>query len=128
MINSSSCLVLDVDLLTMKVSDIEFANEYQLTFNRADKAHAIVAWFDCLFQLPEHKVKLSTSPYSHYTHWKQTVFYLDNPLKVEQGEVLKGSIASRKSKTNFRELDIKFSYHFDGKHHQEDFVQMYKLR
>jgi hypothetical protein len=41
---------------------------------------------------------------------------MDHNLIVDEGEVLKGSIAVRKSKTNFRELDIKISYHFDGYH------------
>lgn len=45
------------------------------------------------------------------------------------GDVLEGSIAVRQSKENFRELDIKISYHMEfsagGK---EDFINMYKLR
>jgi len=34
----------------------------------------------------------------------------------------------RKSKSNFRELDIKFSYHMDGRLCKKDYNQMYKLR
>jgi len=49
-------------------------------------------------------------------------------LLVEEGDILKGSIAVRKSRTNFRELDLKISYHFDGYNEKKDFVQMYKLR
>ena len=127
-INTNQCMVLDLDLKTMKLDDMQFSSEYSLTFMRSDKVHAIVAWFDCLFSLPQHKVKLSTSPYTNYTHWKQVVFYMDSPIEVEQGEVLKGSIACRKAKQNFREQDIKISYHFEGEHQNEDYVQMYKLR
>ena len=113
----------------MKKEDVEFSSEYSLTMLRPDRVHALVSWFDTLFSDLENTVKLSTSPYNRYTHWKQTVFYLEEDLDVESGEVLKGSVACRKSRTNFREQDIKFSYHFDGRLSRDiDFVQMYKLR
>jgi len=57
---------------------------------------------------------LSTSPYSKATHWKQTVFYMQNDIDVKRGDVIKGSIANRKSLVNFRELDIKISYHIEN--------------
>jgi protein arginine N-methyltransferase 1 len=60
----------------------------------------------------KNKVTLSTSPYEAYTHWKNVIFYLDKPQKVEKGDAFQGSIAVRQSKENYRELDIKFSYHF----------------
>jgi len=73
-------------------------------------------------------VTLSTSPFSEYTHWKQSVFYLDQNLIVRPGDKLHGSIAVRKSKTNFRELDIKISYHINAPQCNKDFVQMYKFK
>ncbi len=75
--------------------------------------HAIVAWWDCIFSDLENPVTLSTSPYEKSTHWKQTVFYLESDLEVKKGDEIVGSIANRKSHKNFRELDIKISYHFD---------------
>jgi len=71
---------------------------------------------------------LSTSPFKKATHWKQTVLYLEHDLKVKKGDVLSGSIAVRKSTTNFRELDIKVSYHINTDHIKRDFTNMYKLR
>lgn len=47
MINSTSCKIIDLDLVKMKKEDVEFATSYELTFNRNDKVHALVAWFDC---------------------------------------------------------------------------------
>ena len=70
MINTNTCMVLDLDLVRMKKEDVNFSNEYHLTFNRNDRAHALVAWFDVIFGDLEHPVTLSTSPYSKYTHWK----------------------------------------------------------
>jgi len=49
-------------------------------------------------------------------------------MNVAAGDVLKGSIAVRKSKSNFRELDVKISYHLDGDYDRKDFTQMYKIR
>lgn len=72
---------------------------------------------------------LSTSPYEKSTHWKQTVFYTTSDFKVKRGDVVTGSIANRKSLTNFRELDIKISYHVKGSDEQKkDLTNMYKLR
>ena len=44
------------------------------------------------------------------------------------GDILEGSIAVRQSKDNFRELDIKISYHIEAGTCKEDFINMYKLR
>lgn len=88
MINSSESMILDLDLVTMKKGDVEFSSAYELTFHRNDKVHALVAWFDTLFSDLTHPVTLTTSPYEDYTHWKQTVFYLDQNLIVRKGDKL----------------------------------------
>ena len=71
---------------------------------------------------------LSTSPFLKNTHWKHTVFYLEHDLDVKKGDVIHGSIANRKSLTNFRELDIKISVHINTEKTKRDSVSMYKLR
>ena len=128
MINSSEHCILDLDLVHMKKEEVEFATTYELKFHRNDKVHALVAWFDTPFSDLTNPINLSTSPYEDYTHWKQSVFYIEEPLLVRKGDVLQGSIAVRKSKTNFRELDIKISYHIDASQCKKDLVQMYKLK
>lgn len=41
-----------------------------------------------------HKpVRFSTGPFTEYTHWKQTVLYLRQPLTICEGESIKGKIA-----------------------------------
>ena len=120
MINSSQCTILDIDLETMKPEDVEFSSPYEITFNRNDKCHGLAAWFDTDFAKMGHFVSLSTSPYKKYTHWKQTVFYFDDVLTVRKGDVLRGSICVRKNRVNFRELDVKISYHFDNGYEKID--------
>lgn len=81
--------------------------------------------FDVYFSGTQIPVKLSTSPYSTSTHWKQTVFYVNEPFPVDNGDVVHGSIAVKKSDRNPRDLDIKISVHLDRKDiHQ---VEIYKL-
>ena len=81
--------------------------------------------FDVYFSGTQIPVKLSTSPYSTSTHWKQTVFYVNEPFPVDNGDVVQGSIAVKKSDRNPRDLDIKISVHLESKGvHQ---VEIYKL-
>merc|ERR1712166_585934 len=93
-----------------------------------DKVHAMVCYWDAEFSNLTRPVTLSTSPFKKSTHWKQVVFYLEHDLAVNVGDQLKGSIALRQSKVNFRELDIKISYHINGDLVKRDFTNMYKLR
>lgn len=92
---SDSCCVLDINLVTMKQKEVEFSNFYSLKMNYTDKVHALVTWFDTSFSDLKNPVVLTTSPMKKYTHWKQSVFYLERPLNVRKGDVLYGSIACR---------------------------------
>ena len=68
--------------------------------------HGFVTWFDTLFSHGTNKITLSTSPYKKQTHWKQTLFYVDNPFEVLEGDVISGTINVLKAKENQRELDV----------------------
>ena len=113
MIMSDPCKILDLDLVRCNKGDVEFATQYQLRMKYTDRVHGLVAWFDTPFSELERPVMLSTSPYKKYTHWKQTVFYMEQDLDVREGDVIYGSVACRQSRANHRELDVKISYHYD---------------
>ncbi len=66
-------------------------------------------------------------PYQRETHWKQTVFYLNDVIKVKKGDKLAGSIAVKKSTANIRELDIKLSYKIENDYHTLNKSQFYRL-
>jgi len=127
-LNSSICKILDIDLYTVKKEELCFSSQYELTFFRRDTLNAIVTWFDCFFDKLPNKVQFSTGPFSKNTHWKQVIFYTDKDIYVEKSEVLKGSIAVRKDLVNFRALDIKLSFHFEGQNGKYDWYQLFKLR
>ena len=95
-------------------------------------------WFDTPFSNLKHPVTLTTSPFMQTTHWKQSILYLDKPIKVKQGDKIYGSIAVRQDRKNFRELNIKLSVHTDPKHKKDrntgrdnkvyHFVNQYKFK
>jgi len=129
MIMSDACKVLDLDLVRCKREDVQFTGQYSLRMKYTDRVHGIVAWFDTPFSDLRRPVMLSTSPYKKYTHWKQTVFYMEQDLDVRDGDTIYGSIACRQSKSNHRELDVKISYHYDdAPGGQIAFTNLYKVK
>ena len=134
LINSSSCRILDIDLYTVKKEDLDFSSKYEITFTRDnDNFSGLVAWFDTGFTKLTNKFNLTTSPYHKSTHWSQTIFYTKNDLKVNKGDKVTGSICVKKSKTNFRQLDVKISYNVPkgtnekGEKEYESWYQLYKI-
>jgi protein arginine N-methyltransferase 1 len=125
---STECTILDLDLYTVTTADLVFAHKYSLTITRDDTVHALVAWFDVGFTRLQHPTILSTSPLEEHTHWKHSIFYLSQPFVAKKDSVLNGSIAVRRSRANFRDLDIKLSFHFTEGETAVNFAQMYKLR
>jgi protein arginine N-methyltransferase 1 len=107
-------MMVDLDLVNMKKSDVNFATQYHLTMKEDAQVSAIITWFDCHFENLKNPITLSTSPYAEYTHWKNTIFYIDHAMHCKYGDTISGSVAVRQSKENKRELDVKFSYHFSG--------------
>ena len=130
-INSNSCKIFEVDLLNVKKEELDFSSHYELTFNRNnDYFSGIVGWFETGFTKLNKKFNLSTSPYLKSTHWQQTVFYTKKDFAVSKGDKVFGSIAVRKSVTNFRQLDIKISYHVDNGNkdkEENNWYQLYKI-
>lgn len=74
--------------------------------------------------------RFSTGPHDKYTHWKQTVFYLDKDLIVNEGDVVTGTIRVSRNQHNPRDLDILLRTSHDGASHQGKVVQqrLYTLR
>ena len=119
----------ELDLYKAKVSDLLFAVKYKLELKRNDTIHAVACWFEADFSELNNPVRLTTSPFMKPTHWKQTIFYLSEPVvAAKQGKTLEGSIAVKKSDSNPRDLDIKISYHYQDEDRKIGYKQLYKLR
>jgi len=102
---SDPSLVLHLDLKTCHVQETEFFTAFNLTITRDDQLTALVGSFDVTFHL-DQTVVLSTTPYDPPTHWKQTVFYLPQPISVKKGQVLVCSIEVRRHVKSSRGLEV----------------------
>jgi protein arginine N-methyltransferase 1 len=121
--------VITLDLYTCTVADLSFRLPYTLKARRSDFIHAIIAWFDIEFSACHKPIRFSTGPHTKYTHWKQTVFYLQDVLTVEEGEEIKGELETKPSEKNHRDLDITISYKLmsDDMHRQTTGEGVYKM-
>lgn len=99
----------DFDINTVTKEELVFHREFQLEAVDNDMCHAYIVWWDAIFPGDE-VVTLCTGPMRQYTHWKQTVFYMDQVLDLKKGDLIKGSIALRPNSNNPRELDIEIQW------------------
>eukprot|EP00903_Cladosiphon_okamuranus_P019111 g17584.t1 len=120
--------ILSLDLADCKKEQLQFKSEFVLTARRNDFVHAIVAYFDCQFSQLHKPLQFSTGPFTEYTHWKQTVFYLRQPITISKGESIKGKITVKPNEKNPRDLDITLRLDHQGSVSSLHATQEYRLR
>lgn len=99
----------DFDINTVTLEELEFHRKFKLEAIDSDLCHAFIVWWDAFFP-GDLVTKLPTGPANQYTHWKQTVFYMDQVLDLRRGDTIEGSIALRRNEHNPRELDIELRW------------------
>lgn len=104
------CEMLVVDLNTVKKEELAFKVPFTLKAAKNENIHAFVAFFDIWFAACHKSIHFSTGPHARYTHWKQTVFYLEEPLLVAVGDEIKGTLSCKPNIKNPRDLDIVITY------------------
>lgn len=102
---TSTAVIKTLDLNTCSAGDAEFTSEFTLVVNTSSPIVAVVGYFDAFFDL-EHAVHFSTSPFSPPTHWKQCVFYLEEPLHKQQGDELSGKLTCSRYSKDPRALSV----------------------
>ena len=112
---TNSVPILNIDLQTCTEEDLSFVSPFRLQAQRNDHIHSLVAYFECAFTRVHKPLGFSTSPFSKYTHWKQTIFYLNDPISMCAGEELSGTIKCVPNPKNKRDLDISLDLNFNGK-------------
>jgi len=125
---TSSCLVREIDIQTIKKEDIPFEAPFQLEVRRNDYIQALVSYFNIEFSHCHKRVGFSTSPEAPYTHWKQTVFYLEDYLTVQKGEEVFGLFRLSPNTRNVRDLDIEIDVDFAGELCSLSEKNKYKMR
>lgn len=123
------------DINTVKEADLSFTSEFALEAqasrgkrnggNSIIYVHALSVHFDTPFTAGHEVVILDTTPYSPPTHWRQTVLYLFNPLRMRAGERATFRMKCSPNALNGRDLDISLHVDFEGalqiSHYDQDF-------
>ena len=73
------------------------------------------------------KCVCNLGPHAKYTHWKQTVFYINDSIIVKEGETVTGSLTCSPNKKNNRDLDIEISYELSSDAGNFSEVHKYKM-
>jgi len=125
---SESCQVLDLDLYRVTKADLDFKTDFELKITRDDFCHALVAYFNVEFSKSHTRLRFSTGPRSKYTHWKQTVFYLEDEMVASAGDVITGTISVARNPRNPRDIDIQITTAKNGSNPRAPYLQQYHLR
>ncbi|KAJ3128667.1 Protein arginine N-methyltransferase 3 [Nowakowskiella sp. JEL0407] len=118
---SDSAIVAAIDTNKTTTAALDFASDFTLKITKKGRVTAICGYFDILFDMPMHanenmkKVTFSTGPADVPTHWKQSLFVLNETLDCNEGDEIKGYIDCVKSKTNHRELVVTIDYEVVGR-------------
>ena len=90
-----------------KIEDFaDFKADFELKMVHDGPVTAIGGCFDTIFAL-KNPVTLPTDPQNDPTHWKQTIFYLENPISVQKGQILPGHIHVYRPPKDARGLMVK---------------------
>jgi protein arginine N-methyltransferase 3 len=99
-------IINELDINTCDLNYSNFTYDFNLEVTKDSKMTAICGYFDTFFDLPEQYVFFSTSPAAKSTHWKQIVFYLDEPVDVKCGDVISGTFICKRHKNDARSLKV----------------------
>ncbi|KAI9313043.1 S-adenosyl-L-methionine-dependent methyltransferase [Dichotomocladium elegans] len=129
----------DLYLQQIVTRQLDFISTFEVQANRDGTIYAFGGWFDTWFTRDGHPIPLSreaqrvqgetfmtTSPFGEDTHWKQTIFILDKPLSLKQGDKVKGVFTCHKGAANPRELECEIKYSLEGSN--DLLIQSFTLR
>ena len=146
---TNSCLIKEIDIQTCTKEDIPFTSPFHLQIKRNDYMQALVTYFNIEFTKCHKRVGFSTAPearlvlpqskddskprtvsISHvrYTHWKQTVFYLDDYLTCKKGDEVTGVFSMKPNTRNVRDLDFEIKVDFNGELGSVSESNTYRMR
>jgi len=125
---TSSVQLIEIDLNTMKKEDVNFSVPFSLEAKHDDYLHAFVTFFNVDFSQCHKRVWFSTSPEGPYTHWKQTVFYLNDYATLKKHEMVYGRFELKQNPRNNRDLDFTVQLDFDGELSQLHEKNTYRMR
>ena len=111
---TTSCLIKEVDIQTCRKQELNICSPFHLEVIRKDYVEALMVYFDVTFTGCKQTIRLSTSPFTQPTHWKQTVFYLQDYMTAQQGEEITGTFTMWSNGRNYSDLDIEIRVQHEG--------------
>ncbi|XP_036432454.1 protein arginine N-methyltransferase 2 isoform X1 [Colossoma macropomum] len=116
---STPCDVITLDMHTVRVSDLEkLRGEFRFPVEKSGTLHGFTAWFSTFFHSLHEggpTLELNTGPNSEPTHWKQTLFMLDAPIPVEEGDCVGGAIVLHRNPVWRRHMAITIEWSIKSK-------------
>merc|ERR1719394_229847 len=73
-------------------------------------------------------IPFTSPPEARYTHWKQTVFYLDDYLTCKKGDEVTGVFSMKPNTRNVRDLDFEIKVDFNGELGSVSESNTYRMR
>ncbi|KAG2203006.1 hypothetical protein INT47_013222 [Mucor saturninus] len=124
----------DLPLQTITIKQLDFVSKFEVEVKKDGVVTAFGGWFDTWFtrdghsipadresQKVEGEIFMTTSPFGEDTHWKQTTFILEKPIKVTQGTKISGVFTCHKGAENPRELEVEIEYFVNGESKIQNF-------
>ena len=87
-----------------------------------------MTFFQIEFSKCHQRVGFSTAPEAPYTHWKQTVFYLEDYVTTMKDEEMFGVFRMKPNDRNKRDLDFEIEVDFQGQLCQVNEKNKYRMR
>eukprot|EP00128_Syssomonas_multiformis_P004636 Colp12_sorted_trinity150504_noHs@31719 len=108
---STSYLFKEIDITTTSVPDLAFVQPFHVLVTQDSECEALLVYFDIMFEAGcSEPVYFGTGPQHKYTHWKQTVLYLQTPVMLKKGDSIDGTISVKPNAENHRAIDIDLDY------------------
>ena len=106
----------EIDLLTATLDDVKGVNHnFSLAISNGGRDrpfNSFLGWFDFSFEGSPHnpslvEVACSTGPsLNEWTHWGQEAFVVDQPVALENGDKIEGTITMARAEDNWRMYDV----------------------
>ena len=106
----------EIDLLTATLDDVKGVNHnFSLAISNAGRDrpfNSFLGWFDFSFEGSPYNPSLvevvcSTGPsLNEWTHWGQEAFVVDQPVALENGDKIEGTITMARAEDNWRMYDV----------------------
>jgi len=114
--------ILSIDCLTASSDNIKtFTSPFELKSIGKANVHGFVGYFDVIFKGTDKTIKLSTSPQSGITHWRQCLFFFDDPFSVEQDTIITGHITIQPHEESKRALLVAINCNTSHSHLEKVF-------